>query len=325
TGGAGFIGSHVVRELLADGVEVRAFVREGEDTMNLDDLPVEIATGDILKPDTVRDAMEGCDELFHLAAIYAIWLPGGDQPMYRVNVHGSRIVLAEAQRQKLKRIVYTSSIAGVGYSEDDRPINEDHPWNFWERGNAYVRSKYYGEQEARKFAKDGLPVVIVNPAFPFGARDVGPTPTGMFILNALNRHVPAFLESGFNAVDVEDVAKGHVLAARKGRVGERYILGHKNILVSEFFDIIGRVLGVRVPKRRLNYQAALRVGRIAELVADRITHKPPFATPGAVRVAASRMWFDCSKAVKELGLPQSPIEEAIVRAADWFRANGYVK
>ena len=324
TGAAGFIGSHVVRYLLEDGVEVRAMVMEGEDRMNLDDLPVEIVIGDITKPDTVRDAMEGCQELYHLAAIYAIWLPD-PQLMYRVNVHGSRIVLAEAKRQGLEKVVYTASIAAVGHAADGRPVNETNAWNFWETGDAYVRSKYYGEQVAREFAADGLPVVIVNPAFPFGARDVGPTPTGGFILSSLNNELPAYFEGGLNIVDVEDVALGHVLAARKGQIGERYILGHKNVLFSEFFKQIGDTLGCRVPTRRISRTAALRVATALTFVSDHYTHKRPLMSPSAVRVASTKMWYDCSKAIKELGLPQSSIEDAIVRAAEWFRANGYVK
>ncbi|MBZ0253708.1 MAG: NAD-dependent epimerase/dehydratase family protein, partial [Candidatus Methylomirabilis sp.] len=318
TGAAGFIGCHVVRKLLEDGVEVRAFLKRGEDRMNLDSLPVEIVEGDILDPQSVEEAMAGCEELYHLAAIYAIWLPD-DRLMYRVNVHGSEVVLAAAQRHGVEKVVYTASIAAVGHSEDGRPINEDHPWNFWEIGNAYVRSKYYGEQVARRYAKEGLPVVIVNPAFPFGARDIGPTPTGAFIRNAMNFTYPAFIEGGFNAVDVEDVAMGHVLAARKGRIGERYILGHRNLLVSEFFKMVGDMLGVPVPLKEMSLKNALRVAAVAKFVADHVTHKPAFATPAATRVLASRMWYDCSKAIKELGLPQSPLEDAIVRAAEWFR------
>lgn len=322
TGAAGFIGSHVTRQLVQQGRKVRAMVRPGEDTRNLDGLDVEQVQGDILVPEQVEAAMAGCDTLYHLAAIYAIWMRDST-PIYDVNVRGSEIVLEAARKHKLKKIVYTSSIAGVGLGTKDVPADEKTPWNYGWLANAYIRSKYEGQLVALRYARQGLPVVIVNPAFPFGDQDVAPTPTGQIMLNVLAGDVPGYIDGGINIIDVRDVAAGHLLAEKKGRIGETYILGHRNLTIHEFYQLVGRVAGMKVPDRRMPTALAAGAAYLYELVADRITHKPPPFTFKSVLVSSRYMFFDPSKAVQELGLELNPIEDALERALDWFQTHGY--
>lgn len=323
TGAAGFIGSHVTRQLLEQGRDVRAMVRPGEDTRNLQGLGVEQVEGDILKPEQIADAMSGCDTLYHLAAIYAIWMQD-DQPIYDVNVGGSQTVLEAARRHNLKKIVYTSSIAGIGLGTRNQPANEKTPWNYGWIANAYIKSKYAGQLVALRFARQGLPVVVVNPAFPFGDQDVAPTPTGQIMLNVLEGDIPGYIDGGINIIDVRDVAAGHLLAEQRGRVGETYILGHRNLTIHEFYQLVGRVSGIKVPDRRMPKALAAGVAYLYEAVSDRITHKAPPFTFKSVLCSSRYMYYDPSKAVSELGLQLHPIEEAVERAIDWFQTHGYV-
>jgi dihydroflavonol-4-reductase len=323
TGAAGFIGSSVTRKLLKRGVAVRAYLEPGAKTANLDGLDVERITGDVNDRPAIEKALEGCDTLFHLAAIYAIWLPE-PQLMYTVNVEGSKTVLWAAMKAGVKKVVYTSSIAAVGRREDGQPADETHQFSSrdYDEGNAYIRSKWLSELDALRFAREGLPVVVVNPAFPFGERDIGPTPTGGFILSALKKQIPGYVDAGFCAIDVDDVAEGHVLAAEKGRVGERYILGNHNISTKQFYEIVGRVAGVKIPNRRIPRQVALAMGWGMERWAAR-TRKRPLATYKATMYAVYDHYFDNSKARRELGLPVTPLESTIEKSVRWFRDNGY--
>jgi dihydroflavonol-4-reductase len=323
TGASGFIGSAVVRKLLQRGKDVRCFVEPGAKLSNLDGLKVEIVVGDVNDRPKVDEALKGCDTLFHLAAIYAIWLP--DPPlMYKVNVEGSKNVLWAAYKAGLSKVVYTSSIAAVGHRDAGEPATEDDQFNTvdWEIGNAYIRSKWLSELDALRFAKEGLPLVVVNPAFPFGERDIGPTPTGGFIVAALKKQMPGYVNSGFCAIDVDDCAEGHVLAAEKGRVGERYILGNHNVKFSEFYDVVGRVSGVKVPRRTIPGWVAEGMGWAMEKAAER-KRKRPLATYKAAKYAARTHFFDNSKARRELGLPSTPLETTIEKAVRWFRTHGY--
>jgi dihydroflavonol-4-reductase len=323
TGGSGFIGSSVVRKLLARGKEVRCYVEPGAKTDNLTGLDVEIRVGDVNDRDKVADALKGCDTLFHLAAIYAIWLPEPSL-MYKVNVEGSKTVLWAAYKAGLEKVVYTSSIAAVGHREDGEPANEGDPFSpvDWDVGNAYIRSKWLSELDALRFAKEGLPLVVVNPAFPFGERDIGPTPTGAFIVSALKKQVPGYVNSGFCAIDVDDCAEGHVLAAEKGRVGERYILGNHNVSFGEFYDVVGRVAGLSIPKRAIPGWVAQGMGWAMEQVAARKKSRP-LATYKAAKYASRTHFFDNAKSRSELGLPSTPLETTIEKAVRWFRTHGY--
>jgi dihydroflavonol-4-reductase len=321
TGATGFIGSAVVRRLLARGREVRCYVEPGASRQNLDGLEVEILEGDINDRDAIGRALRGVESLYHLAAIYKLWLPD-NAIMYEVNVEGSKTVLFAALRAGIGKVVYTSSIAAVGRPEQGDMADETVDFNLWDESNHYVRSKWLSERDALRFAREGLPVVVVNPAFPFGARDIAPTPTGRFIVDALRGKVPGYTDGGFNAVDVEDVAEGHILAEERGRVGERYILGDHNVSYKEFFDAVTDVAGVKPITRKLPTRMVLGMAWMMEKAAD-LRGKAPQLTYKSARYASRNLWFDCRKAHEELGMPHTPLRQALERSVAWFRENRY--
>jgi dihydroflavonol-4-reductase len=322
TGATGFIGSSVVRELLKDGVKVRVLVRESSDTRGLDGLDVEKAYGDVRDSDAVKSALKGCDVLYHGAALYAFWAPG-NKAFYDINVEGTKIVLNAALEQGVGRVVYTSSIVAVGSHGADKPASEDAEFNLWDTGDHYARSKHLAEVEAMKFFEKGLPVVVVNPAMVIGIRDIKPTPSGKMIIDIVNRKMPGYIDGGINLVDVEDVARGHILAAEKGRIGERYILGNENMSVSDYFKLIGEIAGVEPPRLKIPYPAAILLGHGYQFVAN-IIKKPPVLTAPMVRTGSKYAYYDSSKAVTELGFSQTPIKTTVEKAINWFRENGYI-
>ena len=322
TGGTGFVGANVVRALLKRGVEVRALVRPRSDTRNLDSLEVELVAGDLRDRGSLEAALDGCDMLYHVAAMYALWARN-PQEIYDSNVTGTINILEAAGQAGVQRIVYTSSVATIGLPKDGTPGTEEVPLPPEDMVSDYKRSKYLAEQEVLKYAQRGLPVVIVNPSFPVGAWDVKPTPSGQIIVNFLRGKIPAYVDTGLNVVDVEDVAIGHVLAAERGRIGERYILGHTNLTLPELFQLLAQVSGMNAPRIRIPYGFAYLSACVSEFVARTITHKPPFVTLAGVKLSRKRMFFDPSKAVRELGLPQTPAIEALSKAVQWFRAHGY--
>lgn len=323
TGATGLIGSSLVRELLNDNIEVKVMVRENSDTRNIDGLDVEKAYGDIRDGESVKAALQGCDTFYQAAALYVFWTTDS-KVIYDINVEGTKIALNAALEQGIEKVVYTSSIAAIGSSGPNMLANEDTEFNLWNTGDHYIRSKYLGEVEAKKFCDKGLPVVIVNPTGVTGVRDIKPTPTGKIILDVLNKKMPAYVDGGMNIVDVEDVARGHILAAQKGRIGERYILGNENLSLKDFFGLIGEVSGVQPPRLKLPYSAAIAMAYMYKFGSN-ITHKPPVLTPPSVRFASKYTYYDVSKAVNELGLPQTPVKTTIEKAINWFRENGYVK
>jgi dihydroflavonol-4-reductase len=321
TGAAGFIGSAVVRTLLARGREVRALVEPGASMRNLDGLDVEIVEADICDRDAVRAAVRGTEVLYHLAAIYRLWLPDSRR-MYEVNVEGTKNVLFAALRFGLARVVHTSSIAAVGLPGAGELADESTAFDYWDQADHYIRSKWLSERDALRFAAEGLPVVVVNPAFPFGERDVAPTPTGRFIVEALHRRIPGYPEGGFNAVDVDDVAEGHVLAEERGRVGERYILGGHNVTYGEFYGAVTELAGLPPITRKLPTPLVYTLAWAMEKYAT-YTHEPPRITLKAARYARREVWFDTRRARNELGMPTTPLNDTIEKAIRWFRANGY--
>ena len=324
TGATGFIGSAVVRELLAAGQEVRALIRKTSDRRNIEGLDLERFYGDIRDEESVRAALKGCDMLFHAAALYATWLPD-NKVIYEINVEGTKNVLRAALQAGVEKVVYTSTAGVIGKTADGSLPDEETPFNLWAVSGHYIRSKYLAEQEALRFCREeGLPVVIVNPTLPIGPRDLRPTPNGQMILDFLNRRLPGYVEGGFNLVAVEDVARGHFLAAEKGRVGERYILGNVNMTLKEMFALLEKITGIPAPKRKLPYRLTLAGAYLLEDLA-RLTGKPPLINVDSIRTSHLTLHYDCSKAVRELGLPQSSVEEAIRRAVEWFRQNGYVR
>jgi len=323
TGAAGFIGSNVVRVLLEEGVEVRAMIRPGEDARNLKGLPVEQVPGDVLDPPCLDRALRGCDTLFHLAAIYAIWLKDRSR-IYQVNLQGSRNVLWAARRAGVEKVVYTSSIAGLGIKPGREPADEETGFNQFKLANDYVLTKYLSQEEALTFAREGLPLVVVHPAFPFGEGDVAPTPTGKLIIDAVNGKNPLYFAGGINAVDVMDVARGHVLAARKGAKGEKYILGNQNFTIQEFFQLVGKVAGVKTAYLKVPIWAGRLAGYFMEKWADR-TGNPPLSTAKEIPYTAQYLFYNVTKAQVKLGLKLTPIEDSLKRAIDWFKKVGYIK
>ena len=324
TGGTGFVGANVVRMLLQRGTEVRALVRPRSDTQNLDQLDVELVAGDLRDRGSLEAALEGCDTVYHVAAMYALWAPSPKE-IYDSNVTGTVNLLEAAGRAGVEKIVYTSSVATIGLPKDGTLGTEEVPLPPEDLVSDYKRSKYLAEQEVLQYVRRGLPVVIVNPSFPVGPWDVKPTPSGQIIVNFLRGKIPAYVDTGLNVVDVEDVAIGHIMAAEKGRIGERYILGHANLTLPELFQLLEQVSGMRAPRIRIPYGFAYLSACVSECVARTITHRPPFVTLAGVRLSRKRMFFDASKAVRELGLPQTPPVKALSQAVQWFRAHGYVK
>jgi len=323
TGATGFIGANVVRVLLEEDYKVRALVRPGSDRRNLEGLEVESVEGDIRDRGSIRRAMEGCSLVFHVAALYSFWVRPR-RLIYEVNVEGTRNVLQTALEEKVERVVYTSSVAALGLPEGRSPADEETRVDPRKIIGDYKRSKYLAEQVALEFSKR-LPVVIVNPSFPVGPYDRKPTPTGRVILDFLNRKMPAYMETGMNVVDVEDVALGHLLAAEKGKVGERYILGGENLTMRELLTLLAEITGLPAPRIRLPYYPILALSYINAALCSLLPGCTPRMTPETIRMSRHYMFFDPSKAVRELGLPQTPAREALRKAVEWFRASGYVQ
>jgi dihydroflavonol-4-reductase len=321
TGATGFIGSAIVRELIKDGEDVRVFVRETSDTRNIEKLDVERVYGDIRDGESMKKALNGCDTLYFTAAFFAHWTPDKDLP-YEVNVGGTKASLQAALDAGLQKVVYTSTNNTMG-AHGPVPVDEHAEFNHWKTGDNYSISKYLAETEARSFVAKGLPIVIVNPTLVIGTNDIKPTPSGQMIIDVATGKMPGYIEGGTNVIDVEDVARGHILAAKKGRVGERYLLGNENITVSDYFKLIADIAGVKPPTVKIPYYLAVALGYVFELGAS-ITKKPPVVTASEVRIGKKQEYFDSSKAVRELGLPQTPINVAINKAINWFRENGYL-
>jgi dihydroflavonol-4-reductase len=323
TGATGFIGASIVRELLKDGREVRALVRKGSETSNLTGLDVEFWQGDLRDPAGLGQGLKGCDVLYHAAADYRLWTRDPAE-MYRINVDGTVAILEAALNNGLSRVVYTSSVGTLGNPGDGTPGNEDTPVSLGDMVGHYKKSKFLAEREAERFVARGLPLVIVNPSTPVGPLDIKPTPTGRIIVDFLNRRMPAFLDTGLNIIAVEDCAKGHVLAEQRGVVGRKYVLGNANLTLREIFAILAEITGLPAPKVRLPYLPILLAAYINEGF-SKITGREPLIPLAGVQMAAKFMYFDPSRAVRELGLPQTPVREALQRAVEWFRQNGYVE
>lgn len=317
TGATGFIGAHIVRALLAKGERVRCLVRKTSKGANLAGLNVDIVEGDITNPP--REAFADIDTLYHCAADYRLWTRN-PRELFDVNVGGTRAMIERAEN--VRRIVYTSSVSAIGLTLDGSPANEDTPIHPGDLVGPYKTSKYEAEQVARELASRGAPVVIVNPSTPVGELDVKPTPTGQIIVDFLKRKMPAYVETGMNVVDVRDVAAGHLLAAERGRVGERYILGNRDMTLKQIFDALAAITGIPSPRVKVPHWIPMIAAVFSEGAA-KITKRAPRVSLDSVRMSRHTMFFDASKAVRELGLPQTPVNEALKRAVSWFRANGY--
>ncbi len=318
TGANGFLGCHVVRALIARGDRVRALAREKADIAALIAIDCEIVRGDIREIASLRKATKGCDEVYHVAADYRLWVVD-HAPMYAINVEGTRNVIAAAREAGVARIVHTSTVGALGIphgasGREDTPVTVDA------MVGPYKRSKFLAERVAEDAARAGAPVVIVNPSTPIGPLDFKPTPTGRMIVDFLHRRMPAYLDTGLNLVGVEDCARGHLLAAERGRIGEKYILGGENLSLAELFARLAKLSGMPAPKMRIPYAVAYGFALGAEAFARTVTHKPPRASLTEVKMARKKMFFDSSKAKAELGFAPGPVDPALQRAIDFFRA-----
>ena len=322
TGANGFLGSAVVRALLADGLAVRAFVRSGSDRRNLDGLDVEVAVGDLTDRASVRRAAAGCDAVFHVAADYRLWV-ADSKPMYRANVDGSVNMLEAAAEAGAKGMVYTSSVAVLGLNKDRTPADEETPVALADMVGHYKRSKYLAEATVRKRAAElGFPVVTVNPSTPIGPRDVKPTPTGRILLDAAAGRMPAFVDTGLNLVHVDDVAAGHLAAARLGVPGERYILGGDDFTLQQILELVAEHVGRRASTIRLPHWSVYPLAVGAEAIAM-LTKREPRVTLDGLRMSKKHMYFSSRKAQRELQYRWRDPRLAVAAAVDWFKANGY--
>jgi dihydroflavonol-4-reductase len=323
TGATGFLGSHVARALLEQGADLRLLVRQSSNLKNIEHLRADRVTGDLRDPASIEKAMSGCDVAFHVAADYRFWVrdPG---EMYRSNVDGTRAVLETARRHKVRRVVYTSSVATMGFTLKGHPANEDSPVSLANMIGHYKKSKYMGEQVAVAAASDGMDVVIVNPSTPVGERDIKPTPTGRIILDFLRRKFPAYVDTGLNLVDVTQCAAGHVAALEKGRSGQRYILGGENLTLKQILDKLAAISGLPSPRIRVPYFLALATGVVDEMFTGHVMGREPRATIDAVRMGRKKMFVSSAKAERELGWNPAAVDNALRRAVEWFQTNGYV-
>src|ERR1700730_5896267 len=329
TGATGFLGSHVARVLAECGAQLRLLVRPTSDLGNLDDLKnADRVVGDLRDAASIEKALSGCEVVFHVAADYRLWVRDPDE-MYRSNVEGTRTVLEAARKQKVRRVVYTSSVATMGFGSGPAPRNgpaadEASPVSLADMIGHYKRSKFLAEQVAVDAAKSGIDVVIVNPTTPIGERDIKPTPTGRIVVDFLKRKFPAYVETGLNLVDACECARGHVQALEKGRAGERYILGGENLTLKQILDRLASITNLPSPTVKLPYVFALAAGVVDEMGAGRLRGHEPRATIDAVRMGRKMMFVSSAKAERELGWRTVPVDGALRRSVDWFRGNGYV-
>ncbi|MCC7017652.1 MAG: NAD-dependent epimerase/dehydratase family protein [Rhodospirillales bacterium] len=326
TGATGFVGAGVARALIAGGFAVRVLVRRQSPRTNLEGLAVEVAEGDLTDPASLRRAAAGCAAVFHVAADYRLWTRD-PAAMFRVNVEGSRAVVHAAMEAGAARIVYTSSVATLGIPGGGASGDESTPVSVADLIGPYKQSKFQAEEEVRRMiAEEGAPVVIVNPSTPIGPGDVKPTPTGRMIVEAARGRMPAFVDTGLNVVHVDDVAAGHVLALRKGRVGERYVLGGENMALGDILAEIARLGGRRPPRARIPHGAVLPLAVVAETWARLLPGAgEPFVTVDGIKMARKKMFFSSAKAARELGYAFRPAGQALADAVAWFRRHGYLR
>jgi len=322
TGATGFVGSHVARVLAEQGADLRLLVRSGSDPRNIQGLNADRVVGDLRDPVSIEKAMAGCDVVFHVAADYRLWVRDPEQ-MYRANVEGTRAILDSARKNRVRRVVYTSSVATMGFTANGRPADEDSPVSLDSMIGHYKRSKFMAEEIALQAGRSGMDVVVVNPSTPVGEQDVKPTPTGRIIVDFLKKKFPAYVDTGLNLVDVKECARGHVAALEKGTSGERYILGGENLTLKQILDKLAAITGLPSPRVRVPYVMALATGVVDEVVTGHIFGREPRATIDAVRMGRKKMFVSCAKAERVLGWKTVPVNDALRRAVEWFQANGY--
>ena len=322
TGATGFVGGNLARDLWNRGYEVRALIRPGSNTLTMDGTGIRRVEGDILDRESLRLGMLGCDAVFHCAAVYTFWSrnPAG---VRRTNVEGTVNVLESARDADVDRVVYTSTVSTIGIPEEGTLGDESSALTPHMLHGHYKQSKFEAEQEALRLAAEGVPVVVVNPTAPVGPWDVKPTPTGKIILDFLRRRIPAYLATGLNLVDVADVSAGHILALERGEVGQRYILGNRNVTLKEMFLMLSGITGLPAPRLRLPYWMVVGAGYAEQAVSAGLLRREPRIPVEGVLASKKPAWVSSQRAITELGLPQSPVEGALKRAAEWFAAHGY--
>jgi len=322
TGATGFVGTHVARELAGQGAQLRLLVRPTSSLRNLEGLAAETVTGDLLSPESLRNAIRGCDALMHVAADYRLWVRD-PKAMYAANVDGTRALLQIAREEGVPRTVYTSSVATMGFKSDGTIVDETTPVSLADMVGHYKRSKFLAEQVAIEAARAGQQIIILNPTTPIGPMDVKPTPTGRIIVDFLNRKFPAYVDTGLNLVDVVEVARTHAAALEVGRSGERYILGGENLTLKQILDKMSAITGLPSPTMRVPHAVAMTFAFFDETITGRILGREPRATVEAVRMGKKKMFASSAKAQRELGFRIVPVYNALRAAIDWFRANGY--
>jgi dihydroflavonol-4-reductase len=322
TGATGFVGSHVARALADQGADLRLLVRSNSNTKNIQNLKADLVIGDLPDPVSLEKGIAGCDVVFHVAADYRLWVRDPDE-MYRANVEGTQSILEAARKNGIRRIVYTSSVATMGFTSNGQPANESSPVSLDNMIGHYKRSKFMAEQLAMEAGRSGMDVVVVNPTTPVGEQDIKPTPTGRIVVDFLKKKFPAYVDTGLNLVDVKECARGHIAALEKGRSGERYILGGENLTLKQILDNLAAITGLPSPKVRVPYIVALATGVVDEVVTGHILGREPRATIDAVRMGRKKMFVSAGKAERELGWKLVGVDAALRRAVDWFQANGY--
>ena len=322
TGATGFVGSHVARALAAQGADLRLLVRSSSDLRNIQELQAERVIGDLRDTASLKKAVAGCDVLFHVAADYRLWVRDPDQ-MYRSNVEGTKAILEAARESRVRRVVYTSSVATMGFQSNGHLANEESPVSLANMIGPYKRSKFMAEEIAMAAGRSGMDVVVVNPTTPVGERDIKPTPTGRIVVDFLKKKFPAYVDTGLNLVDVTECARGHVAALEQGRSGERYILGGENLTLKQILDKLAVITGLPSPKIKVPYVVALATGVVDQVVTGYIRNREPRATIDAVRMGRKKMFVSSGKAERDLGWKTVPVDDALRRAVEWFQANGY--
>jgi len=317
TGSTGFIGGNVVKKLIENGFEVNVLIRKKSNTLNINKLPVNIYYGDICDINSLIEPMKGCGGLFHAAAFYSFW-SADPEIFYQINVVGTKNIIETACRQGIEKIIYTSSESTLKSNQYE--IND--PGSVW---GDYKKSKVLAEIEVMKMIDKKIPIVIINPTTPIGSGDIKPTPTGKIVLDYLNKKMPAYVDTGLNIIDVEDVATGHIKAFRKGRIGKRYILGNKNLTLKQIFEILEKITKINAPKIEIPLGLAKFCAYIDEFISGKILKKHPTIPLAAVQTACKYRFFDCSNDTGELGIDLTPVEVSFEKAVRWFMENGYVK
>src|ERR1700688_1517146 len=323
TGATGFLGSHVARALADQGAQLRLLVRSTSSLRNLEGLNAETAIGDLRDAGSLERAMSSCDTVFHVAADYRLWVRDPAE-MYRSNVEGTRAILEAARKNGVRRLVYTSSVATVGFTGNGHPADEDSPVSLADMIGHYKRSKFMAEQVALEAGRGDMRVVTVNPTTPVGERDIKPTPTGRIVVDFLKRKFPAYVDTGLNLVDATECARGHVQALEKGRAGERYILGGENLTLKQILDRLAAITVLASPTVKVPHVVALAGAVFYEMVMGPLLGREPRATIDEVRMSRKMMFVSSAKAERELGWRVIPVDEALRRSVEWFRANGYV-